>query len=293
MSVLTEQLPLGINQKLQDIWDRFSQRQLTRVFATAREVLFDDRSRLVFFSDCHRGDRGVADGFARNAELFFDVLQHYYQEGFSYVEVGDGDELWKNRRFHVVREAYGTIFDLLHQFHDQGRLHMLLGNHDIGGFRQHRIKKDGILAREGLVLKHAHTGRRIFAVHGHQADFTNYRLYFLGRMIVRRIWRRLQMLGLYRDHYAGSCEGIERRLRAWAGAQKQPLICGHTHHPVSPKRGEAPYFNTGSCLKPGEITGLELMGGAIQPIRWTVTHRTPHIQRTPVGPAWTLPRVVV
>lgn len=290
---LAKHLPLGIDQKWEEIWDNFSRRQLTRVFATAREVIFDDQSRLIFFSDSHRGDRSSTDGFARNAQLFLDVLQHYYQQGFSYIEVGDGDELWKNRRFHVVREAYGTIFDLLHRFDNQGRLHMLLGNHDIGGFHQHLVRKDSLLAREGLVLKHAGTGRRLFAVHGHQADFTSYRLYFVGRLIIRRIWRRLQSLGLYRDHYAGSCESIERRLREWAEAQKQILICGHTHHPVSAQRGEAPYFNTGSCLKPGEITGLEVIGGAIQPIRWTAMHRAPHIQRTPVGPAQPLQTLTI
>ncbi len=272
-----------MDQTWQTIWDHFSQKQLTRVFATAREILFDDQSRLVFFSDSHRGDRSAADDFARNAQLFLDVLKHYYHEGFAYIEVGDGDELWKNRHFRVVRRAYGTIFDLLHRFDDQGRLHMLLGNHDIGGFRQHLIKKDGLLAREGLVLRHTRTGRRIFAVHGHQADFTSYQLYFVGRLIIRRIWRRLQMMGIYQDHYAGSCESIERRLRQWAKDHRQILICGHTHHPVSARRGEAPYFNTGSCLKPGEITGLEIVGGAIQPIRWTAMHRTPRIQRTPVG----------
>lgn len=280
---LIERLPLDLDQKREKVLKNFAHKQLTRVFATAPEIPFDDRSHLIFFSDCHRGDRSAVDGFAKNATLFLDVLQHYYCQGFTYIEVGDGDELWENRSFQTVRAAYEAIFNLFHRFNEGGRLHLLLGNHDITGFRQHWTRKDGLLVGEGLVLKHAPSRRRIFTVHGHQADFTSYRLYFVGRLMVRRIWRRLQMLGLFRDQYAGSWKRIEGRLRTWAKAHQQILICGHTHHPASAATGESPYFNTGSCLKPGELTGLEIVDGAIQAVRWTRAQRAPHIQRVPVG----------
>ncbi len=39
-------------------------------------------------------------------ELFLHALTPYYQESFTYVEVGDGDELWKNRKFSDVRRAH-------------------------------------------------------------------------------------------------------------------------------------------------------------------------------------------
>ncbi len=283
MPAWTERLPLNFVRKRQEILRDFAHRQLTRVFATAPEVPFDDRSRLIFFSDTHRGDRSATDGFARNAQLFLTVLQDYYRRGFTYIEVGDGDELWENQSFQTIRAAYQAIFDLLHRFNEQGRLHLLLGNHDIGGFRQHLVRKDTLLAEEGMVLKHMHSGQRIFAVHGHQADFANYRLYFLGRIVIRRIWRRMQALGLFRDHYVGPFESIEQRLIKWAASQQQILICGHTHHPVSPQPGAPPYFNTGSCLKPGELTGIEIVRGEIQPIRWTAMQQAPYIQRAQVG----------
>jgi len=49
-------------------------RRLTEVFEAAQRVPFDDDSRIVFFSDCHRGDNSRADGFARNKALFLHAL---------------------------------------------------------------------------------------------------------------------------------------------------------------------------------------------------------------------------
>jgi hypothetical protein len=32
--------------------------------------------------------------------------------------------------------------------------------------------------------------------------------------------------------------------------------------------GAPPYFNTGSCVSPGYITGLEIQNGEIMPVKW-------------------------
>ena len=109
-----------------------ARQRLEWILGTAKQVGFDDSSRLVFFADCHRGDNGRADIFARNKGLFLDALQHYYQHGFTYVEVGDGDDLWQNRRFSAVRKAHERVFDLFHKFDRQQRLHLIAGNHDTG-----------------------------------------------------------------------------------------------------------------------------------------------------------------
>jgi hypothetical protein len=62
---------------------------------------------------------------------------------------------------------------------------------------------------------------------------------------------------------------ISRRIASWAAAQQQLVICGHTHRPVFARPGAPPYFNTGACLHPGQITGIEIAGGRIQLVRWT------------------------
>jgi len=74
-------------------------KRLTEVFKSAEEILFDDSSKFIFFSDCHRGDNSWSDDFADNQNLFFHALNYYYNKGFTYIEIGDGDELWENKIF--------------------------------------------------------------------------------------------------------------------------------------------------------------------------------------------------
>jgi UDP-2,3-diacylglucosamine pyrophosphatase LpxH len=266
-----------------------ARRRLDQTLSAARRVPFDDDTRLVFFSDCHRGDKGPSDAFAVNEALFCHALSHYDREAFTYVEVGDGDELWRNRSFADVRRAHRRTYDLLHRFHRAGRLHMILGNHDIQGCRAHLVEKDGIPADEAVLFEHTGTEQRILALHGHQADFASDRMCGMSRFVVRHIWARLQAVGLDAaiawqgeeeemgrlarriQAIAHRCAGnIRERIISWLEDRQQIVICGHTHHAVCPGYGAAPYFNTGNCLAPGTITGLEIENGWITPIRWRV-----------------------
>ncbi len=247
--------------------------RLTEVFKAADHVPFDDDARIIFFSDCHRGDNSRSDAFARNEGLFLQALGHYYRHGFTYVEVGDGDELWQNRRFGAVREAHGRTFDLLHRFNRERRLHLLLGNHDIQGNSRHRMEKDGIPVHESLILQHTTSDQRIFVVHGHQADFKSDYLYRLARTATRHVWRHLQNLGLG-DGPSKENEGhnrgkIRRQISEWVAEHAQTVVCGHTHTPAFPREGEPPYFNTGSCVYDDYITGLEIQNGKIALIKWS------------------------
>ena len=47
-------------------------------------------------SDCHGGNGGHGDDFAHNRIIFIHSLSWYREEGFTYIEVGDGEELWEN-----------------------------------------------------------------------------------------------------------------------------------------------------------------------------------------------------
>lgn len=54
-------------------------------------------------------------------------------------------------------------------------------------------------------------------------------------------------------------------------AYEKVLIVGHTHRPKFPKPGELPYFNTGCCIHPRNITGLEIENNQISLIEWRIT----------------------
>ncbi len=70
-----------------------SSKRLTEVFESSEKIKLDDTSRFILFSDCHRGDNSWADDFAHNQNIYFHALTRYYDEGFTYIEIGDGDEL--------------------------------------------------------------------------------------------------------------------------------------------------------------------------------------------------------
>lgn len=46
------------------------------------------------------------------------------------------------------------------------------------------------------------------------------------------------------------------------------LISGHNHMPMFPEVGYPPYFNSGSCVHPRCITGIEIVKGNIMLIKW-------------------------
>lgn len=272
-------------------------RRLDRALEQAPVIAFDDGSRLVFFSDLHRGDGGPADAFRPNEALFLRALEHYEREGYTYIEVGDGDELWKNRGMRHVRRAHAPIYQALNRLRRAGRLHLLIGNHQlVGAERTRRYQRHGLLGGESLVLKHRVTGQRILVTHGHQGDGFHARVRGATRLLVRHLWRRLQQRGMRtalpepETHHLESSwmrraiawsrnnqSHIEGRLKGWlASVEGLALICGHTHRAAFAEAGEQPYFNCGSGVQPGQITGIEIADGAIRLVTWS--------DRPPEGP---------
>ncbi len=269
-----------------------SQRRLSQAFETALRLPCDDHTPFIIFSDHHRGDRSKLDAFAPNRHLFIQALQHYYDHGYTYIEAGDGDELWKGWRFAAIEAANDDVFELLHRFHRAGRLHLLFGNHEAlpGGYL---LDKGGLPLREAVVLERRRAGQRIFVTHGHQADPSNNRRLRFNRLVVQHLWTPLQAAGL--ASLAGPAQpiafqayaAVDLRIEGWAAAHRQLTISGHTHRPVMARPGAAPYFNTGACLFPGQITGIEIVGGCIQLVRWTshVGRSNEAVRRHAVTPA--------
>ncbi len=265
--------------------------RLTKIYKTSKVIDFDDSSKIVLMSDCHRGDGSWADDLARNENVYYSALKYYYTNDYLYIELGDGDELWENKDFSVITEAHKDTFRLLQKFHLQKRLYMIFGNHDM-------VKKDKEFANkelschfdahfkkslplfknvhpyEALVLHYSNIGNKIFLLHGHQADFFNDRLWKISKFLVRHVWRRLDALG-YNDPTSAAKNNkkkssVELLLIKWARKEKQMLIAGHTHRPMFPEIGEPLYFNDGSCVHPRCITAVEMTEGNITLVKWCI-----------------------
>lgn len=264
-------------------------KRISQVLEKAEELPFDDSSRIVLMSDCHRGDGSWADDFMKNQNLYFVALNYYYNNNYTYIELGDGDELWENNNFSDIINIHSNVFWLLSKFYNEGRLHMLFGNHDIAKrnnkyngtnmsqYFDERERKyislfENIKIHEGLILKHRNTGNKIYLIHGHQADFFNDEMWWIAKFLVTYLWRPLELIGVNDPTSAAKNykkkRMVERKLIKCVTRNKLMLITGHTHRPVFPEVGEPTYFNDGSCVHPRCITTIEIRDGNIVLVKW-------------------------
>ena len=269
-----------------------SQKRISRAYQNARQISFNDSSKFILFSDCHRGDNSFADDFANNRNIYFHALNHYFNNGYTYCELGDGDELWENLSFEPILGAHKNVYKLMKQFHEQGRLHMIWGNHDmvyrnpkyvekhLSSYFDPKVGEDvdlfsGLTYHEGIVLKHTESGQELFLAHGHQADWWNYTFWKWSRFLVRVLWKPLNVMGIAdptspAKNYKELIK-VERRTKKWITDNDNIItIVGHTHRPRFPEPGEIAFFNDGSCVHPRSITGLEIENGTISLIKWQI-----------------------
>lgn len=76
-------------------------KSLSKVYNKSKIIPYNNQSKFVIMSDCHRGAGNLGDNFLKNQHLFFAALKNYYEKGFTYIELGDGDELWENRTMEI------------------------------------------------------------------------------------------------------------------------------------------------------------------------------------------------
>jgi UDP-2,3-diacylglucosamine pyrophosphatase LpxH len=270
--------------------------RITKAYDHSHRMKFSNEDKFIIFSDVHRGKNNWGDDFAHNQLLYFHAMTSYLEDGFTYIEIGDGDELGEIWNFNKIRQAHSHIFWLLRKFHKRGRLYMLYGNHDMVRKYMNRVERtlhnfidernglieplfEGLIVHEAIVLEHQETEKEILATHGHQADFFNYYLWWFGKLTLP-FWRVLgqQILGL-KDPTSPAQNWVKRNkveqhLIDWTLANSTTMIAGHTHRSrYPPKKGddngyEHRYFNDGSCVHPRCITGIEIKYGTIELVKW-------------------------
>ena len=106
-------------------------KKLDRIFKNAKKIKIDDKTKLVIMSDCHRGNGNNHDKFNKNRNIYETALHYYYKKNFTYIELGDGDEMWEVNNFKEIIDEHLSSFQILKKYHDSNRLIMVYGNHDI------------------------------------------------------------------------------------------------------------------------------------------------------------------
>ena len=271
-------------------------KKLDKVFKNAKRLQIDDNSKFVIMSDCHRGDGNSYDNFIKNEHIFESAMLYYYHNDFTYIELGDGDEMWEVKDYKNIVDGHLDVFKILKKFNDSDKLIMLYGNHDIVKknpevINQHfneyynDVKKtkeqlfNNLIVNEAIVMDYQNFN--IFLLHGHQIDMLNSKLWFLSRFLVRYFWKYLEGIGIKDPTSAAKnylvTSKIEKKLKKWSMAKNIMIIAGHTHRPIYPKVGQSLYFNDGSCIHPNGITCIEIEKGKITLVKWVFSLKEENI----------------
>ncbi len=268
---------------------------IKRILKTGKTVEFDENSKIILISDAHRGDGSYADSLRQNKNIYKAALGFYYENGYTLIELGDGDELWKNKNCLDIAYNYKDIFSILNKFYEDDRLYLVFGNHDIVKSNAEFIKKQerlfgdtgygfgremiSLYSRikfyEGVILRYIPLNKDIIAFHGHQVDIINCDMWKVSRFLVRYAWRFLEGVAGFRDptspanNYNKGTK-IDNVLKKLARKERKMIVCGHTHNDIFPKPGEGLYFNDGCCVFPSAITCIEITNGEISLVKWEI-----------------------
>jgi predicted phosphodiesterase len=186
----------------------------------------------------------MADDF-RNAEPnYLAALQYYYANDFSFVNLGDSEELWENSPKAVIEKNRISLLEEA-KFQVANRYHRIYGNHDLEwkyAIQQTLFLKpifgDKLSVCEGLVLQTVYKNKAfsIFLTHGHQGDRKSDGNAF-STWVVAAIWTPIQrFLEISIDTISDSFELVDKHnimMYEWSATQKDIIfISGHTHKPV-------------------------------------------------------------
>lgn len=264
--------------------------RLEKDFQHALVLPLNPKSKYILFSDCHRGSGKANDNYLKDELIYLAALRYYEQCCYTYLELGDGDELWENRSMEKIKEMHPHSFEMLSRLYYGNRLFVVYGNHDMvkkeKSFQKNYCDSlyskqlfcryppcSGIRFYPGIILKDEFGRKDIYLTHGHQASIMNSTFWKVNRFLVRYIWRYLELLGVPDPTSAAKNntrkEKTEKLLLKWARKHAVILITGHTHRPMAGTK-ESPFFNTGSCIHPAGITGIEIENRCITLVKWSL-----------------------
>jgi len=201
-----------------------------------------------------------------------------------YLKVwGNHDLYWKD---HEV--VYRTLFPGI-EIHD-GILLTVSAGRECGASRD-EAQESEVGEGEGTgggCARSAAVGGDILFIHGHQADpKCSGEGATVSKFLVHHFWSDLQRCGVKDPTRAalnpGLCNEVDKRLHEWANHNNQgitAIMAGHTHRAVFEnlslterryleskvktegieikQQPDGSYYNTGSCVHPLSITGIEI-----------------------------------
>lgn len=200
--------------------------------------------KFIIFSDQHKGAGDHADDFAGASKNYTAALQYYYDQGFTFINLGDSEELWENKPEPVLK-CYSAVLQQEIAFHQANRYIKLFGNHDLLWFGNDAVQQflyplfsENLKVYEGVVLQTNVEGKplEIYMTHGHQGDLVSDSNAF-SKWFVGRIWVPIQRWLDFNVNTPAKDFHLRDRhnqiMYEWTLQRSNTiLITGHTHKPV-------------------------------------------------------------
>jgi len=208
-------------------------------------VPFDaGKDRFIILSDQHKGARDGSDIFARSERNYLAALNYYNIEKFTYINLGDSEELWENL-FVTIKRHNKATFEAEKKFINRKAFIKIFGNHDLYwdndplaavGIMQ--IYGQAVKVYEGAVLQTIVNNKplNIYLTHGHQGDLQSDGNWF-SKWFVSDIWAPFQAylhINPNTPAYNNQLKTDHNRIMyEWSAKRENTLlITGHTHQPV-------------------------------------------------------------
>ena len=208
-------------------------------------VPFDlQKGKFIILSDQHKGARDAADDFRLAEKNYLAALDYYFINGFTFISLGDCEELWENKP-DIVIEKNGPEWQAETRFLQHNRYYRVYGNHDLHwkyDFPRNKYLEPvfgkNLHVYEGLLLKTTWNDKEysIFLTHGHQGDKKSDGNAF-STWFVAAVWTPLQrFLEISVNSTSDSFELVDKHnimMYEWSSTQNNLVfISGHTHKPV-------------------------------------------------------------
>lgn len=207
----------------------------------AVKALPTKEAKYVILSDLHMGNGRSADDFVRNESALVRALNHYKENGFTLILLGDVEELWQFDIWHITKRYDDSVYQTIREFGDE-RVIRVFGNHDHDWSGLEDPTKTGNggfkYADEAIKLKDQSGEVRILLVHGHQGSVDSDKWAWFSRFFVRGfsyIEPFAKAIGLYRPKSATKspvATDYERIMYTWAKVNKVLFMCGHSHRAI-------------------------------------------------------------
>jgi predicted phosphodiesterase len=202
------------------------------------------QDKYIIFSDQHKGAKNGNDIFAFAENNYLAALRYYDENRFTYINLGDGEELWENGIV-AVKKNNVPSFQTEKLFIARNAFIKIFGNHDLywdndplAKINLKEIYGEAVSICEGAVLQTTVNGQNlnIFLTHGHQGDLQSDGNWF-SKWFVANVWAPLQMyleLNLNTPSVDDHLKTVHNDMMyGWSAMQPNTLlITGHTHQAV-------------------------------------------------------------